>query len=119
MDNIVLSDLILDSNNFNGQAVSVMNGLLLETTSLKRLSMEKCELDDYFGESIKAGLARNLTLTHLNLRNNSLEDNGCGAICEALHTNAVLLMLDLSDNRLRDKSGQHVGQMLAKNKTVE
>jgi Ran GTPase-activating protein (RanGAP) involved in mRNA processing and transport len=119
-DNKTIQDLILDHNNFVGSGVFYyLNTLLLETQSLRVLSFEKCDIEKYIAEEIKAGLTRNATLTHLILRNNSLYDEGCEHLCDALHDNTRLKLLDISDNKLREKSGAAIGNMLKKNRYLE
>jgi hypothetical protein len=86
---------------------------------LKTFSAERCDLDEFAGESMKVGLARNNTVVELNLRGNSLYDAGCAAVCEALLTNTTIKVLELAENRLREKGGMAIGAMIKKNNTLE
>lgn len=118
-ENKVLEALILDHNNLSGTAINCLAGLFLETPALKYFSAERCDMDEYAGESMKVGLARNNTLLELNLRCNSLYDAGCIAICEALSANTCLKSIELGENRLREKSGVAIGAMIKKNQALE
>lgn len=118
-DNAVIEELVLDNNNFSGKHVACLASLFSDTYSLRKFSAEKCEMDEFAGESIKNGLARNNTLTEIYLRGNSLYDAGCAFICEALASNNCLKKIELSENRFREKSGLAIGAMLKANSTLE
>jgi Ran GTPase-activating protein (RanGAP) involved in mRNA processing and transport len=118
-DNAILEELILDNNNFSGRQITCLANLFSDTQSLKKFSAEKCEMDEFAGESIKNGLMRNMTLLELYLKENSLYDAGCAFICEALSSNTCLKKIDLSENRFREKSGVAIGSMLKANTTLE
>lgn len=117
--NPFIEELVLDQNNFSAMQVASLKGLLIETESLKVLSLERCFIDEFGGEALKHGLTQNTSLTVLNLKSNCLYDNGFAFVCEGLMANNKLKVLEVADNRLRDKSGIAFGQLLKKNSTLE
>jgi Ran GTPase-activating protein (RanGAP) involved in mRNA processing and transport len=125
-DNSSIETLVLDQNNFHGKLSSNtgdqkknLSQFIGETKSLKKLYMNKCEMDEDAGVAFQNGLRKNATITHLYIAHNNLYDDGCNSICEALYQNHRLQVLDLSDNRIREKGGINLGAVLKHNQTIK
>ncbi|KAG0283777.1 hypothetical protein BGZ97_008416, partial [Linnemannia gamsii] len=58
------------------------------------------------------------TLTTLNLRNNSIGDNGAEALSETLKTNSTLTTLDLARNSIRNNGAVALSEALKSNSTL-
>lgn len=61
---------------------------------------------------------RNVTFTHLTLKDTSITTAGFNALAEALRTNCVLTHLDLSDNVIRDEVAVALSEALQVNATL-
>ena len=117
-NNLILETLVLDQNQFHGKSISCQATQIGESKSLKKLYMNRCELDEDGGDAIKKGLLKSGRLTHLYLSQNDMYDYGCNAICESLEQNKSLIVLDLSDNRIREQGGIEQAKVLKHNTTL-
>ncbi|ETO16167.1 hypothetical protein RFI_21189, partial [Reticulomyxa filosa] len=76
-----------------GKAICISN-------TIRRLSLENCEISDNGCKYLRRGIERNNTLTHLNIAANRFGDLGAREIQTFLVRNNSLQKLDISRNRL-------------------
>ncbi|ETO19961.1 hypothetical protein RFI_17258, partial [Reticulomyxa filosa] len=76
-----------------GKAICISN-------TIRRLSLENCEISDNGCKYLRRGIERNNTLTHLNIAANRFGDLGAREIQTFLLRNNSLQKLDISRNRL-------------------
>lgn len=93
-----------------------LSELLGESSTLKKLILEKCDIDDSCLRELSRNIATQLcpmtdmplhlcTLTTLNLSHNKFGDSGAVSLAEGLKTNVSITELDLSYNLIRGKGG--------------
>ena len=87
---------------------------------LRELCSDAVDLQHYgIGDNgvvaVAAALARNITVTKLNLHDNSLSHVGAKALAEMLKDNCFISKLDVSENRLGIKGLESIGEMLSEN----
>lgn len=99
----------------------------LDTPPVSRFLRELCtdavDLQHYgIGDNgvlaVAAALERNITVTKLNLHDNSLTHVGAEALAEMLKDNCFISQLDVSENRLETKGVESFGEMLNENNSL-
>ena len=116
LDPHVITDLNLAFVKMKKKPIEVLSDLVGETSTLERLVMEKCDLDDSSLRTLSTNIATQMclvtdmplhlcTLTKLNLSHNKFGDSGAIGLAEGLKKNASLTELDLSYNLIRGKGG--------------
>ena len=100
----------------------------LDTPPVSRFLRELCtdtvDLQHYgIGDNgvlaVAAALARNITVTKLNVHDNSLSHVGAEALAEMLKDNCFISQLDVSENRLGAKGVDSFGEMLKENISLQ
>ncbi|CDW82579.1 UNKNOWN [Stylonychia lemnae] len=111
-----LKNLILDDNNLQGRTLNELSQALWTNASVTKLSLENCQLQDNGCLYLMDGLERNMYLKDLNLKKNSIEQQGAIRIAKLLESNQnSLLNLNLSENRLGDFGGLMIARAFQKN----
>ncbi|KAJ7369610.1 hypothetical protein OS493_037560, partial [Desmophyllum pertusum] len=64
-------------------------------------------------------LARNITITNLNLCDNSISNAGTESLARMLKNNCFITQLDVSENRLGAKGVERFGEMLNENACLQ
>ena len=99
----------------------------LDTPPVSRFLRELCtdavDLRHYgIGDNgvlaVAAALEKNITVTKLNLHDNSLTHVGAEALAEMLKDNCFISQLDVSENRLGTKGIESFGEMLNENNSL-
>ena len=97
-----LVNLNLDYNSNLGSAgmAAIAKGLCSNTT-LKRLSLRYCQLDEEAGDSLCKMLSSpKIAINVLDLTGNRLSGKGLGDMCPGLSVNSTIQKLYLSDNNI-------------------
>ncbi|XP_053624451.1 uncharacterized protein LOC128683167 isoform X2 [Plodia interpunctella] len=102
-----VTDLCFDGTILNGGSY----GILFENfTSIKRICLSRCKIDDTVIETIASQLVHPLpaskSLLILDLSTNRITDIGAKHMAHALRSNRALNYLNLSDNSLTDVGGE-------------
>ena len=87
---------------------------------LRELCTNTVDLQHYgIGDSgvvaVSSALARNITITKLNLCDNGISHMGANALADMLKDNCFISQLDVSENRLGTKGVECLGEMLNEN----
>lgn len=87
---------------------------------LRELCTNTVDLQHYgIGDSgvvaVSSALARNITITKLNLCDNGISHMGANALADMLKDNCFISQLDVSENRLGTKGVKCLGEMLNEN----
>ncbi len=99
--NKTLSSLILDFNRFGTPGVEALCKGLSTNSTLKKLSLKHCDIDEEGGSPIaKMLLFKRLALQHLDLTCNQLGGAGLTSICTGLIDNTSLKSFRLAENSI-------------------
>ncbi|KAG9061306.1 hypothetical protein KI688_007284 [Linnemannia hyalina] len=97
-------------------------GRLAETlktnSTLTTLNLRDNSIGDNGAQALSAALKINSTLTILDLGHNSIGDNGAQALSEALNTNSTLTTLNLYINSITDNGAKALSEALKTNSTL-
>lgn len=114
--NQALESLSLRGNPFNEDAAAAMGALLASgAQSLRHLNLSSCRLEDASGVYLGNGLATNVALEVLHLRDNLLREAAGRAIADALRKHTVLITLSLELNSIDFRFLQRIKQLLERN----
>lgn len=100
-----------------GDAVARLCKALARNRSLTKLDLRNNRIGPAAGEAIGAMLASNTTLLHLDLRWNSLMDMGGRAILKGLARNQTLLSLKIAGNKIPIQTAEALQTAVDKNKS--
>jgi Leucine Rich repeat len=87
-------------------------------TSITRLELCHCYIDDGAACCIARMLERNAMLRELFVQSNGIGDVGAVALAKALETNSTLIELDLFDNKIRQTGMMALAKALLTNDTL-
>ncbi|CAM9374928.1 unnamed protein product, partial [Discosporangium mesarthrocarpum] len=123
--------LDLSANKVDMAAATIREYLVHRTCSLETLVLRQADLDDSECCELMLAVARNRSLTHLNLSGNKIGETeslnvvqpdtitGGEAIGDMLADNHTLKFLDVSWNNIRMESATAIGRSLAENQGLE
>lgn len=106
------------SHNLIGDKGAQAVSKLLNHSKLEILHLCNNQIRDEGAQALAQALAKNCTLTSLNLRLNHVEDKGGEAMGCALLTNTTLKSLHLGGNRLAEPTAVLFSQVLTQNSTL-
>ncbi|XP_056621176.1 dynein regulatory complex subunit 5 isoform X2 [Triplophysa dalaica] len=110
-----LQKLTAYNNRIRGPGAQALAHALARNTTLTSLNLRLNRIADEGGQAVAQALMKNKTLTELHLEGNEMTEPTAVAMSQALVQNSTLKTLNLANNRLGVKSvtGQHVGRGLA------
>lgn len=120
ISNTSLKVLDLKGNNLRAGGAEVLGKLLAQNNALNRLVLEWNALgvwDEAFSLFCE-GLASNVSLRHLDLRNNQISHHGASELALALKRNSTLEVLDLRWNNIGLLGGRSLLEAMQKNKSI-
>ncbi|KAF9541189.1 hypothetical protein EC957_003322 [Mortierella hygrophila] len=91
---------------------------VLTYSTLTTLDLRDNSIGDNGAQVLSEALKTNLTLATLDLEETSIESNGAQALSEALKVNSTLTTLDLRRNSIRDTGAQALSEALKVNSTL-
>ncbi|NXI73441.1 DRC5 protein, partial [Anseranas semipalmata] len=106
------------SHNLIGDKGAQAVGKLINRSKLEILDLCNNQIHHVGAQALAQALAKNCTLTSLNLRLNCVEDEGGEAMGRALLTNTTLKSIHLGSNRLSEPTAVLFSQVLAQNATL-
>lgn len=104
LENNALTELNLSKNKLSGLAKTNFFERLKASTTLQRLSLEKCGLADEEGDWVADVLQTNHSLLFLNLSENALTDNSTVNIAYSLRNNKTLKTIWLKKTALSNQT---------------
>lgn len=114
--NQALESLSLKGNPFGEEAAAALGALLGSgAKSLKQLNLSSCRLEDNAGVRLGNGLATNMALETLHLRDNLLREAAGRTIAEALRRHTVLIQLSLELNSIDFRFLTTIKRLLERN----
>ena len=114
-----LTIIDLDKNPLGDSEVSRLTRALTNNTTVKTLSLRKCNISDRAVKSLAECLQRNTTLTALHLDANRISQEGCAILSTALIKNETLSVLTLNQNQdLGDKGVAYLMNALEHNTSL-
>jgi len=118
--NTGLEVLSLRGNRFDEEAAAALAAALGTAgtpgaRSLRQLNLSSCHLDDSCGVLLAKGLAANVALEGLQLRDNLLREGAGRALLEALNRHTGLLVLSLELNSIDLRCQAQISRLLARN----
>jgi len=114
--NQALESLSLRGNPFNENAAAAMGALLRSgAQSLRQLNLSSCRLEDASGAILGDGLATNIALEVLHLRDNLLREAAGKSLAEALRKHTALTTLSLELNSIDFRFLARIKQLLQRN----
>ncbi|CAK8680733.1 unnamed protein product [Clavelina lepadiformis] len=118
--NTVVKILDLRGNNLRQTAAIALGRYLKENHSLQTLLLEWNSLGVWESAftAFCEGVASNVTLKHLDLRNNQIDHTGAQELSLALRSNATLMTLDLRWNNVGLVGGRSLSEALQQNEGV-
>lgn len=81
----------------------------------KTVDLQHYGIGDSGAVAVSSALARNITITKLNLCDNGISHLGANALADMLKENCFISQLDVSENRLGTKGAEYLGEMLKEN----
>ncbi|XP_051522528.1 leucine-rich repeat-containing protein 45 isoform X2 [Myxocyprinus asiaticus] len=118
--NTTVKMLDLKGNNMRGTGAEALGQLLVRNKVLRRLVLEWNALgmwEEGFAIFCE-GLASNISLTQLDLRNNQINHQGAAELCIALKRNTSLQELDLRWNNIGLLGGRSLLEAMNQNHTI-
>ena len=114
--------LDVERRNLDSETMAAITNCLAANTQVTELKLGRnvtfwSEQPDHFGKSLAQVLAKNKTITKVDIRNNDIHEDAIESIMEAMKTNTTVTWLDMSDNFSSGK-GECIGEMLKANKTL-
>jgi Ran GTPase-activating protein (RanGAP) involved in mRNA processing and transport len=82
--NAKMRHLILDRNDLSGNSLNELTSMLWSSNSLRKLSMENCNLKDDGIIFVTDGLEKNLRLQYINLKHNFISYVGAKHIANVI-----------------------------------
>jgi len=114
--NQALESLSLKGNPFGEEAAAALGALLGSGAKcLKQLNLSSCRLEDNAGVLLGNGLATNMALETLHLRDNLLREAAGRTIAEALRRHTVLTQLTLELNSIDFRFLTTIKRLLERN----
>lgn len=98
-----------------GSATTAFFDALANNSSLKKLHLKDCKLNDTHAEALGNALKQNAVLEEIDLSDNNLTSSACAALAEGLKLNTALKSLNLGNNKCQDAGAILIGQALAAN----
>ncbi|KAF9176758.1 hypothetical protein BGZ50_009716 [Haplosporangium sp. Z 11] len=108
----------LAGGEFIGKELGLLADALKTNSTLTTLDLRNNSIGDNGAQALSEALKINSTLTTLDLSANSIGDNGAVALSEAFKTNSTLITLDLSANSIGDNGAQMLSEALKTNLTL-
>ena len=101
--NSTITHMILSENHFyDTRRVNYISKALLKNTSLLKLDLSSCDIEDFGCGLISEALKINTTLIDINLSYNNIRNMGAKFISEALKENTSIKFISLLHNRIND-----------------
>jgi hypothetical protein len=99
-------------------AILLADVLRFANTTLQRLSLVRCNIDEIGAAALAAMLHTNRSLRHLAFFGNRIGDLGVSCICSALCKNSALTTLHVCDDTLGVASAPVVIELMGQNTTL-
>ena len=114
--------LDVERRNLDSETMAAIVNCLAANTHVTELKLGRnvafwSEQPDHFGLALAKVLAKNTTITAVDIKNNDIQEDAVEAIMEAMKQNTTVTSLDMADNFSRGK-GRAIGEMLQANKTL-
>ena len=117
LDMSSLTEVDLSSAEIQNSGAAVISVVLEKNSSLTHLDLS-FNLFDGVVPSLSKALKANFSLTSLNLKGNSVGEDGASSLSKALKANSSLTDLNLSHNRIGDAGASFLSQALKANSSL-
>ncbi|KAF0687245.1 Aste57867_21007 [Aphanomyces stellatus] len=114
-----LLTLNLSRNRIRDQSTRALHTFLNHNRIVQTLVLSDCDLHSDFIKCIEEPLAKNASLTHLDVSKNKLDDYCADALAIICKDNSNLTALDLSWNSLRGKAAAGLADALESNQCLQ
>ncbi|GFR48236.1 hypothetical protein Agub_g10098 [Astrephomene gubernaculifera] len=91
---------------------------LEHTETLTHLDLSNNSLDDDKVRMLASGLVENLSITHLNLSHNKIADRGVRALAKLLDGHSVISLLELQDNQIHTEGAKSLARAFKNNRCL-
>nr|A8HMZ4.1 RecName: Full=Dynein regulatory complex subunit 5; AltName: Full=Flagellar-associated protein 155 [Chlamydomonas reinhardtii] len=91
---------------------------LEHTETLTHLDLSNNSLDDDKVRMLASGLVENLSITHLNLSHNKIADRGVRALAKLLDGHSVISLLELHDNQIHTEGAESLARAFKSNQCL-
>ena len=116
--NAILASMRREGKKVSDQDAHALGEGLAKNSTLTLLDLDKNQISDDGAHGLGEGLSKNSTLTLLYLNGNQISDDGARGLGEGLAKNSTLTELDLDKNQISDDGACGLGEGLAKNSTL-
>ncbi|XP_044163734.1 nucleotide-binding oligomerization domain-containing protein 2-like isoform X2 [Acropora millepora] len=116
--NSTVTRLILYDCNIDDANAAELAGQLKENSTLTSLDLDLNQIGDVGADALAKGLKENSTLTSLDLGLNQIGDVSADALAKGLKENSTLTSLDLSENQIGDVGADALAKGLKENSTL-
>ena len=95
-----LNQLSVDNNDLNGKYRDKLRDMIVQNNSLRKISFNRWNLGNIGASAVAKGYAKSSNITHINLSNNYISDEGIRPFIKTLkiYRQNYLKMLNLSHN---------------------
>ncbi|XP_068748870.1 NLR family CARD domain-containing protein 3-like isoform X2 [Montipora capricornis] len=116
--NSTVTRLHLRQCNVDDASASALAERLKENSTLTSLTLSYNAIGDVGADALAEGLKENSTLTSLNLSNNGIGEVGADALAEGLKENSTLTSLNLANNAIGEVGADAMAKGLKENSTL-
>jgi hypothetical protein len=117
--NNAIEKLDLDDQELLPAQVRLLAAAIGNNKSLRRVELNRCNIDDEGARHLATMLEKNTSLERLNLSRNKITDVGLKHLAIPLEKNTSLEWLNLSRNKITDDGLKHLAIPLEKNTSLE
>ena len=86
---------------------------LASNTHVEQVNMDGCEMDDTLVSVLSLALVENKNITSISLRDNNITSEGCEYLLGTLESNLTITHLDLDGNQIDDQLLDEIDQLLS------
>ncbi|EEY63449.1 uncharacterized protein PITG_21521 [Phytophthora infestans T30-4] len=112
-----LSTIQLSFNTLES-ATSTFFDALAKNKSVTKLQLKECKLSDQHVAALSAALKQNTTLVEIDLSDNELTQTSCASLAEGLCENKTLKILRINNNKCLDEGAALLADVLVTNNTT-
>ncbi|KAF1791777.1 Leucine-rich repeat domain, L domain-like [Phytophthora cactorum] len=99
-------------------ATSTFFDALAKNKSVTKLQLKECKLNDQHVAALSAALKQNTALIEIDLSDNELTQSSCASLAEGLRENKTLKILRINNNKSQDDGAVLLADVLATNNTT-
>jgi len=113
-DSSDVTDLTLNGINLvESTQTEALIDALASNTHVEQVNMDGCEMDDTLVSVLSLALVENKSITSISLRDNNITSEGCEYLLGTLESNLTITHLDLDGNQIDDQLLDEIDQILA------